>query len=83
MDPNFQYSLKLKVATVIFTKISGKSDSCMYLNTANQIHALNTSHDSLPVVSEYEDFSCFKVPETKNILGKERVSLLFESMPVM
>jgi len=62
MDPNIQYSLKLKVATVIFTKISGKSDSFMCLNTPNQLHALNTSHDSLPVDSEYEGFSCFKVP---------------------
>jgi hypothetical protein len=62
MHPNIQHSLKLKVATVIFTKILGKSDSCMCLNTANQLHALNTSHNSLHVVSEYEGCSCFKVP---------------------
>jgi len=62
MDPNIQHSFKLKVATVTFTKISGKSDSYMCLNTANQFQALNTTHDSLPVVSEYEGCSCFKVP---------------------
>ena len=62
MDPNLQNSPKHKVATVIFSKISGKLDSYMCLNTANQFHALNTRHDSLTVVSEYEGHSYFKVP---------------------
>jgi hypothetical protein len=62
MDPNVQHLLKLQVPTVIFTKISGKSDSCMCLNTANQMHALNTSCDDLTVLSEYEGCSCFEVP---------------------
>ena len=91
--PQYPTFTQAQVAAVIFTKISGKSDSCMCLNSAQQFHALNTNHDSLACLQFLNmkivpalkfQLLCIETDkEIKHILGKEQVFLLFESMQVM